>query len=273
MDPVSLVFAQGRVGVIDAAFVRWLEQQRDGVDYLAVRVTRSIFEPVLPIEHLQIFLSALEPVDIVLGDNDELPQGITTITWPEAELLDYSMARICKRSAFEEDRSDKKPAKLSHLNDLVRQYGPRPRRSEVVGLVSGSFDVIHPAHVYFMQIAKHRVDRLVVLTMSSDSIRRQEKNRLGDRPVYNERDRVEVLSALRPVDHVVVFDDLDCLPSLRDFCPDYFFKSLTDRSRPIVKAEAELVNQLGGQTIYLEGLPGGCSSTSIIDYVRKQERQ
>jgi bifunctional ADP-heptose synthase (sugar kinase/adenylyltransferase) len=55
---------------------------------------------------------------------------------------------------------------------------------------------------------------LIVLTLSSSAIRQQEKNRFGDRPIYNERDRVEVLSALRAVDHVVVFDDVNCLAQL-----------------------------------------------------------
>jgi cytidyltransferase-like protein len=278
MNTAGLTLAQGRLGAVDAAFIRWLMRQwREEAD-LAVHVTQSMFEPVLPKSQLELFLSALESVQVIIRESEELspfpqekppyPQIRTTVIWPEAELLDYSVARICKRQPLTE--GPLQAAKLTTLQALRQQFGPRPPRRETVGLVSGSFDVIHPAHVHLMLAAKHAVDRLIVLTMTSASIRQQGKNCLGDRPIYSASDRVEVLAALRPVSNVVVFDDLNCLPSLEDFCPDYFFKSTADGSRPVVLAEAELVKQLGGKTVYLGGLPGGRSSTTIIDYIRKQ---
>ena len=78
------------------------------------------------------------------------------------------------------------------------------------------------------------------------------------------------MSALRPVDHIVMFDDLDCLPALRAFCPDYFIKSAHDRSRAVVQAEAALVGNLGGEVVFLADQPTGYSSTAIIRYVRQQ---
>jgi D-beta-D-heptose 7-phosphate kinase/D-beta-D-heptose 1-phosphate adenosyltransferase len=113
---------------------------------------------------------------------------------------------------------------------------------------------------------------LVVLTLSSSAIRRQEKNRLGDRPIYNECDRVEVLSALRAVDHVVVFDDVNCLARLQAFCPDCFIKSSSDRSRPIVQAEAALVEKLGGAVLYLDNHHMNYSSTTLMHAIRQVAR-
>jgi D-beta-D-heptose 7-phosphate kinase/D-beta-D-heptose 1-phosphate adenosyltransferase len=154
---------------------------------------------------------------------------------------------------------------------LRERYGPVPgQRREVVGLVSGSLDLIHAGHVHLIQAAKQRVDVLVVLTMSTASIQQQEKNRVGDRPIYSERDRVEVLSALRPVDHVVLFDDMDCRSSLQAFCPDYFIKSTSDRFRPIVQAEAAIVKSLGGATLYPADHHRGYSSTTLIHHIRQQ---
>jgi cytidyltransferase-like protein len=247
------------------------------MEHLELCITQSVFEPVLPKSHLEEFLSALEMVDMVLRKEDDLtksPQTChisempATIFWPEADLLDYSLARICKRISLDDDKPT--APKLRTLDDLCDRYGPRPSRSRTVGVVSGSFDLIHPGHVRLIQAAKARVDRLVVLTMSSASIRRQEKNCLGDRPIYSASERVEVLTALRPVDHVVLFDDLNCLSSLEKFCPDYFFKNVKDQSRPVVQAEADIVRQLGGQTVYLEDHRGSFSSTEIIEYIRQQ---
>jgi rfaE bifunctional protein nucleotidyltransferase chain/domain len=278
---IAILFAQGRVGVVDAALVRWLTRQRVQVNYLAACVTESVFEPLVPKGHIEDILAALEPVDEVLRGNVDLsrilyrhrvtPKSVKTLFWPEAELLDYSITRICKRLTTCEEKAAI-TGKLTTLDDLRERYGPTSRqRREAVGLVSGSFDLVHAGHVRLIQAAKQRVDVLVALIMSAVSIQQQEKNRLGDRPIYDEGDRVEVLSALRSVDRLVMFNDRDCRPSLRVFCPDYFIKSADDQSRPVVQAEAALVESLGGKTIYLADRHSGCSSTDIIRYVRQQE--
>lgn len=276
-DQNHLLLAQGRIGIVDAALVRWLIQQRTRADRLVVRVTGSIFEPLLPKKHIEEFLAALEPVDEVVQDEKPAAsqawsrtalEGVSVVPWPEAELLDYSVARICKRQPLVEEETVS--PKLTTPDWLCAQYGPRPRRQRTVGIVSGSYDLIHTGHVRLFLAAKQLVDVLVVLTMSTTSIQHQEKNRLGDRPIYNGRDRMDVLSALRPVDHVVIFDELNCSPALLAFCPDYFVKSERDRSRGVVKAEAALVKSLGGKAAFLSNHHPGYSSTTVIQHVRQQ---
>lgn len=277
---VTPLVAKGRVGVVDAALVRWLTRQKAQATHLLVRVTEGVFEPLVPKQHIEAFLADLEPVDQVLGDDTDLseilhrhhtsPESVRTIRWPDAELLDYSIGRICKRMTLLEEEAT--TDKLTTLAALQEHYGRTPQhRNQVVGLVSGTFDLIHPGHVFLLQAARRRVDVLVALTMSTAAIQRQEKNRHGDRPIYSESDRSEVLSALRPVDHLVMVDDSDCRSSLQAFCPTYFIKSTGDRSRPVVQAEATLVSSLGGETIYLPDHHPGYSSTTIIRHVRQHE--
>ena len=165
------------------------------------------------------------------------------------------LSRLASANANLWSRRKSVSRKLTTLDRLCAVYGPLPRRRESVGVVSGTFDLIHPGHVRLFVAAKQMVDVLIVLTMSTAAIRQQEKNQLGDRPIYNSRDRIEVLSALRPVDHVVMLDDLDCLAALLAFCPDYFIKSAHDRSRAVVQAEAALVEDLGGEAIFLAAQP------------------
>jgi rfaE bifunctional protein nucleotidyltransferase chain/domain len=276
----DILLAEGRIGIVDAALVRWLRRQKAEGPSLVVHVTESLFEPIVPKQHLEKFLAALEPVDEVRSADASLseilrrygvtPESVECRRVPEAELSAYSVARICKRVTVLGEMAV--ADKLTTLDDLQARYGSAPRqRCEVVGLVSGSFDLIHPGHVRLMQAAKEQVDVLVVLTMSTSSIQQQEKNRLGDRPIYSERDRAEVLSALRPVDHLVVFDECDCLSSLRAFCPNYFIKSVDDQARPVVQAEAALVESLGGKTVYLPDHHSGYSSTSLIHWVQQRE--
>jgi rfaE bifunctional protein nucleotidyltransferase chain/domain len=279
MGETGVVLASGYIGIIDAALVRWLTQQKAHTARLVVRVTQSLFEPLLPKEHLEQFLTALEPVDAVLSQGCTWPEmarqygftigSVTTCAWPEAELLSYSMARICKHCV---DLTEAASAgKLTSLAALRDRYGPLPgRRRMTVGVVSGSFDVIHSGHIRLLQAAKQLSDVLVVLAMSTQSVQMQDKNCNGDRPIYSEKDRAEVLAALLPVDHIVMFDERDCRACLQSFCPDRFIKSEFDRLRPIVRAEAALVENLGGETLYLANHHPGYSSTTIIRYIREQ---
>ena len=70
MDAIAVLLAQGRVGIVDAAMVRWLTEQRTQANRLLVHVTDSAFEPLLSRQSIEQFLAALEPVDEVVHDND-----------------------------------------------------------------------------------------------------------------------------------------------------------------------------------------------------------
>ena len=159
---VTSLLAKGRVGVVDAALVRWLTRQKTQATHLLVRVTESIFEPLVPKQHIEAFLTALESVDQVLRHETDLseilhrhhtnPESVRTIQWPDAELLDYSIGRICKRMTLLEEKLA--AGKLTTLATLREHYGRTPQhRSQVVGLVSGTFDLIHPGHVFLIQEA------------------------------------------------------------------------------------------------------------------------
>jgi hypothetical protein len=129
------VVAAGRIGIIDAALVRWLQRQYAASSDLAVRVTGSCFEPLLPAAHHEEFLMALEPVGEVLCA-DVAPLGVRQ--WPESELLNYSLARICRRQALVEEPivSDK----LTGVKGLGRLYGLTPKHRHAV--VGGSREVL-----------------------------------------------------------------------------------------------------------------------------------
>lgn len=253
---MRVLIKMDKIGVIDAALVRWLLQQRSSTNSLVVQVGESLLDPLIPMDHALSFLQALEPVDHAMngatnstGQNRVIDPITTRIIHPpETELWAYSLNRINKRSTITERAYTS--SKLTTIENLREKYGARPHgRERFVGVVSGSFDLIHPGHVWFIEAAKKHVDVLVILTLSTTSIQNSQKNHDGDRPIFNERDRVAVLSALRPVDHLVVIEDSDCQSSLRAFCPDLFIKSEDDVNRPVVQTEAALVKKLDGRTL------------------------
>lgn len=278
-DSNRIRVATGRVGVIDAALIRWLGRQRELSDQLWACVTGSALDPLIRSEAIERFLAALEVVGAVVRLDASghvtaplatLPRelcGRWTVALPERELLHYTLARIWKRADVGGCASSSE--KVTSVTHLAERYGACPEhRAKVVGIVSGAFDLLHHGHVRLIENAKERVDVLVVLAMSSVSIEGQPKNVLGDRPIYSEGDRAEVLSALRSVDHIVFFDEPDCRAALSGFCPNYYVKTAHDAARSVVRAEADVVTRLGGKITILERPPSACSSTAIIARLR-----
>lgn len=269
----STVVVAGRVGIVDTALVRYLEGVKERTERLLVHVTYSIYNSIIPKTHIKEFIANLSIVDGILEDQSEIRRIVQQtdtmlIHLPEEELQQYSFERILKKIYIENGKNKPENNKLISLKELVTTYGDNPHKREInIGLVSGSFDLIHFGHLLEIKAAKEITGVLIVATMNTDSIRQQEKNIFGDRPIYSQEDRIKVLSSLQTVDHVVVFEELDCKEVIRAIRPDYFIKHEKDMSRRIVKEECELVESFGGKIVITRD-DVGYSSTDIIDYVR-----
>ena len=270
-NTVTIVY--GRIGIADAALVRYLEGVKERTERLLVHVTESIYDSIIPKADIEEFVSSLSIVDGILEDESKIKRIVqqtdtTLIRLPEEELHRYSLKRLLKKIDIENSKNKPETNKLISLKELVKRYGNNPhQRKTHMGLVSGSFDLIHLGHVLEIKVAKGITDIVIVATMSTNSIRRQEKNIMDDRPIYSQEDRVKVLSSLQDVDYVVVFEELDCKEVIRAIRPNYFVKHEKDISRLIVKEECELVVSFGGKVVVTRDY-AGYSSTDIINYVR-----
>ncbi len=67
-------------------------------------------------------------------------------------------------------------------------------------LAFGSFDIVHPGHLSYLEAAKRLGDRLVVIVARDSSIRRFKRRE----PAFSERERVRLIGALKPVDLAVL---------------------------------------------------------------------
>ncbi len=68
-------------------------------------------------------------------------------------------------------------------------------------LVGGCFDILHPAHVLFLQKAKKLGDALFVLLESDKTIQMQKGQ---NRPIHSQKDRAMVIASISVVDYVVL---------------------------------------------------------------------
>ena len=124
---------------------------------------------------------------------------------------------------------------------------------------NGCFDILHVGHVRYLKEAKALGD-ILILGLNSDSSVKSLKG--SNRPINNESDRAEVLSALEAIDYVVIFDEKTAENIVGEVKPDIYAKG-GDYSIDTLP-EAKIVAEHGGKTVLLQ-LVDGKSSTNIIN--------
>ncbi len=144
---------------------------------------------------------------------------------------------------------------LNEIEELKKQ-GKR------IVTTNGSFDVLHAAHVHLLEKAKEVGDVLVILLNSDDSIKR---NKGEKRPIVSQNERAKMLSALKTVDYVLIFDEDKPINLLEKIKPHFHVKGgsfIPER----IKEEKELLEIWGGEFKNFE-LEEGFSTTKIIDTI------
>ena len=86
---------------------------------------------------------------------------------------------------------------------------------------NGCFDILHVGHVRYLQKTKALADYSIVMLNSDKSVKMIKGN---DRPINNEQDRAELLSALSCVDYVVLFEEKSPAALLEAIKPDIYTK-------------------------------------------------
>ena len=133
-------------------------------------------------------------------------------------------------------------------------------RGTLCAVANGAFDLLHVGHLRYLQGAKDltRSGLLFVGVNSDASVQASKGPR---RPVVPERERAELVDALRCVDYVVLFDESSAATLLTALKPDLHVKG-TDYSADNVP-ERELVASLGGRTV-IAGDAKDHSTTDLI---------
>jgi len=130
-------------------------------------------------------------------------------------------------------------------------------RGKRIGFTNGCFDLLHPGHLQSFQLARQECDVLFVGMNSDASVHRLKGE---GRPVNDERSRAAMLSGLKPVDYVVIFEEDTALPLIEALRPDVIAKE----GYPLERwPEGRAVIAYGGRAVELPRLEG-FSTTNII---------
>ena len=137
----------------------------------------------------------------------------------------------------------------------------RAERKRIV-LANGCFDLLHVGHVRYLRAARELGDVLFV-AINSDAAVARLKGR--GRPLMPVAERAELLSSLREVDHVVVFEEDDVSRLLLALRPDVHCKG-TDYTVDTVP-EREVVRSYGGR-VAIVGDPKDHDTSRLLARLR-----
>ena len=157
--------------------------------------------------------------------------------------------------------------KIIPLPELARLCSDLRGRGKKIVLCHGCFDLLHIGHLYHFKAAKKHGDVLVVTVTPDVYVRKGE-----DRPVFNERMRMEFIAALEIVDYVALNSWDTAVKSINMLKPDFFVKGSdymlrTENCNPNIYLEERAINAVGGELRYTDEI--SFSSTDIIDkYLR-----
>lgn len=132
-----------------------------------------------------------------------------------------------------------------------------------VVFTNGCFDILHAGHVTYLHEASKLGDILVIGLNSDNSVTRLKGEA---RPINNEEDRAIVLSSLKSVDYVTIFNQDTPLELIELITPDILVKGGDYSVDTVVGAEH--VQKNGGMVVIIS-LVEGKSTTNIINKMKK----
>jgi len=149
-------------------------------------------------------------------------------------------------------------SQLSSIVNSLKQAGKR------IVFTNGCFDIIHVGHVRYLKEARSLGDVLVVGLNSDESVRAIKGM---NRPIVPQGERAEVLSSLRDVDYVVIFNEPDPYNTIAALRPDILVKGGDWSIENIIGRD--IVESYGGKVCSIPFIEGA-SSTNIIESIIKK---
>ena len=148
--------------------------------------------------------------------------------------------------------------------ELRRVVADERERGRTIAFANGVFDVVHVGHIRYLQDAAKEADVLIAAVNSDESVRAIKG---PSRPINNERERAEIVAAIRGVSYVTIFSDASPGRLLGVLKPDVQCKG-TDYTADSVP-EGEIVRAYGGR-VAIVGDPKDHSTTETIRRMRDE---
>ena len=139
----------------------------------------------------------------------------------------------------------------------------KAERKKIV-FTNGCFDLLHVGHIRYLAQAK-KLGNFLIIGLNSDSSVKELKGE--DRPINSFEDRATLLSAIKSVDLVIMFEEQTPENLIKDIVPDILVKGGDYNIEDIVGYHTVIQN--GGKVKTLS-FHDGYSSTNYINKINKR---
>lgn len=144
-------------------------------------------------------------------------------------------------------------------DEVTNLEASKSNKEQVIVFTNGCFDIIHSGHLDLLKEAKSYGDKLIVGLNSDKSVR---KLKGPERPIIGQSERKKILSALKFVDEVIIFNEENPLKLIKKLKPSILVKGADYIKEQVVGAA--FVESYGGETKLVK-LTKGKSSSKIIN--------
>jgi FAD synthetase len=108
-------------------------------------------------------------------------------------------------------------------------------------VATGTFDILHPGHLFYLEESKKLGDELWVIVARDSNVKHK------PRPIISEEHRLQMVAALKPVDHAILGDKTDIFHPIEEIRPDVITLGFNQMFR-----EEDLKKQLAERKILSE---------------------
>ena len=146
---------------------------------------------------------------------------------------------------------------IKELSEKLKSDG------KTIVFTNGCFDILHSGHVFYLQKAKQQGDILILGLNSDASVRRLKGEK---RPINSENDRAIVISELKSIDYVVIFEEDTPLEIILLIVPNKLVKGGDYKKDDVVGKD--IVESNGGEVVIIPFVDGK-STTNIINKINE----
>ena len=144
---------------------------------------------------------------------------------------------------------------LEEMKEIRKQL---KHQNKKVVFTNGCFDLIHAGHVDYLSKAKALGDVMIVGLNSDASVKSIKGSK---RPILNETERSFIISNLKPVDYVTLFDEDTPKLLIEELLPDILVKGADWKIDNIVGKDVIIAN--GGEVRTIEFINDQSTSNII----------
>ncbi len=152
---------------------------------------------------------------------------------------------------------------IKNRKDIISLRKKFKEENKKVVFTNGVFDILHSGHVDYLTKSKSMGDILIVGINSDNSVRNIKGKK---RPIISENERAFIISSLKPVDYVTLFDEDTPQKLIEDIIPDILIKGADWALDKIVGRD--IVEKNGGKVLTIKFVNNQSTSQiikSILD--------